>query len=113
MNPLVIILAVISTLFGGYGAMLFKRSSTTIKLDVKALLQNKNLLGGIVCYGLATLIFLTAYRLERLSLVYPLVSMSYVWVALFSALILKEKIRIMTWIGFACIILGIVIMHIT
>lgn len=111
MNLAVILLAVVSTLFGAFGAVLLKRSSPAFAPTLRGILVNRNLVAGAACYGIALVLFTGTYRMERLSLVYPLIALSYIWVAIFSRLFLKEKMTIVQWAGILLIVAGIGLVH--
>lgn len=56
------------------------------------------LFAGYACYGLFTVIMVLALKHAELSLLYPIMSMTYVWLPLISVLWLGEPIN-MTIIG--------------
>ena len=58
-------------------------------------------------YELATIVFIPALRGGELSVLYPFISLSYVWVSLLSIKILKEKMNSFKWMGVALIIIGV------
>jgi len=51
--------------------------------------------------------FIPALKGGDLSILYPFVSVTYVWVALLSVRFLGEKMNKFKWIGIAMIILGV------
>jgi len=104
-----VIIMIISTLMGGFGALFMKKGSAKLKINIIALIKNWQLILGCVLYVAAAALSLLAYKIEKLSVVYPLVGLSYVWVALLSMIFLKEKISKFKWIGIAFILIGVVI----
>jgi multidrug transporter EmrE-like cation transporter len=64
---------------------------------------------GFVCFGLSSLFWLVVLSRMELSLVYPMVSVAYVIVALFSWYFFKENLTVIRWAGIAVIILGVVL----
>ena len=64
---------------------------------------------GFVCFGLSSLFWLVVLSRMELSLVYPMVSIAYVIVAIFSWYFFKENLTMMRWAGIAVIILGVVL----
>jgi len=97
---------VIATLVGAFGPVLFKKASGEIKFNLSAI-KNKNLLGGVFLYGVATLIFIPALKGGDLSILYPLVGLTYIWVSLLSVKVLGEKMNYKKWIGVTIIIIGV------
>ncbi len=62
---------------------------------------------GFVCFGLSSVFWLVVLSRMELSLVYPMVSVAYVLVALFSFFFFKENVSLIRWAGIAVIILGV------
>ena len=107
-TPLWAILLVISaTLVGAFGPILLKKASAGKLSKIKTLIKNYNLFGGVSLYALGTLLFIPALKGGDLSILYPFVSLTYIWVALLSMKFLGEKINRYKWIGIALIILGV------
>ena len=107
-----IILVNISTFIGGFGALLFKKSSKDFRLNVIAILKNKSFMLAIFLYLIATVLTIPAMKGNDLSIIYPMTATSYIWVAIFSKIFLKEKIKKTTVLGIALIILGVVFLSI-
>ncbi|PIN68780.1 multidrug transporter [Candidatus Woesearchaeota archaeon CG11_big_fil_rev_8_21_14_0_20_43_8] len=100
-------LAVLATFIGSIGAIILKKGSDRIKLNIKALITNYHLILGIVTYVISAAIFILALRIGDLSFVYPLVATSYIWASLFSVRFLGEKMNKLKWIGIGIIIIGV------
>lgn len=64
---------------------------------------------GFILYGVSAVGFIIALKHGRLSLLYPVIATSYVWVTLLSSWVLGEKITSQHWIGIALILSGIVV----
>jgi drug/metabolite transporter (DMT)-like permease len=64
---------------------------------------------GFVCFGFSSIIWLVVLSRLPLSLVYPMVSIAYVLVALFSWLVFKETVSAARWAGVFVIILGVIL----
>jgi len=61
----------------------------------------------VFAYGLATLIYIPALRGGDLSVLYPIISLSFVAVSLLSVWLLKERMNLLKWIGIVLIIAGV------
>lgn len=94
------------TLVGSYGPILLKQASADLKFNLKSLF-NKKLITGLSLYGIATIIFIPALKGGELSVLYPFVALSYVWVSLLSVKFLKERMNMQKWIGISLVILGV------
>ena len=101
-----ILLVVSAAVIGSLAPILIKKASKDITLSLD-IIKNKYLLGGISLYGLGTLMFIPALKGGELSVLYPLVSVTYVFVAVFSVKLLKEKMNVFKWLGIALIISGV------
>lgn len=64
---------------------------------------------GFVCFGLSSLFWLVVLSRMELSLVYPMVSVAYVVVAIFSWYFFKENLTVVRWAGIGLIILGVIL----
>ncbi len=92
------------TIIGAFGALFLKEASAKISLQH---LLNKKLIFGILCYGTGMFINIAALRFGDLSVLYPLNSLTYIWVTLLSKYRLKEDINKFKIAGIALIILGV------
>jgi multidrug transporter EmrE-like cation transporter len=103
-------LAIAGQLLMKQGMMLFGKFPIA-KLAVLfiPLLMQPYVFFGLVCYGLSAVFWLAVLSRMELSLAYPLVSVAYVVVALFSYYFFKENISLIRWIGIATICVGVLL----
>jgi uncharacterized membrane protein len=106
-NSFAVGLVLTGSIIGAFGTLLVKKSVD--KHSFIAALRSTLMWAGIVLYGLSTLFYIFALRKEELSVIYPLVSTTYIWTTLFSIKFLKEKMNDYKWIGLGAIILGVVL----
>ncbi len=103
-----IVLVVIAGLIGGFGPIYLKKGSSSIKLkDFSTIYKNKFLIIGVMIYGVGTVLFIPALKFGELSVLYPLVGLSYVWVCIYSIFLLKERMNLAKWIGILIIAMGV------
>ena len=100
-------LVVLATLVGAFGPILLKKASSKKLSEFRALLVNYHLHGGVFLYALGTILFVLALRGGELSVLYPFVSLTYVWVCILSMKYLGEKMNLQKWGGVGLIILGV------
>ena len=100
-------LVVFATLVGSFGPILLKKASARKLSKFKSLITNYPLMGGVALYAIGTILFIPALRGGDLSILYPFVSLSYVWVSLLSVKFLGEKMNLMKWFGIGLIIVGV------
>jgi len=66
------------------------------------------ILMGLVIYGIAAAVLITALKGGELSVLYPIIATSYIWVSLFSPIFFpSDTMNLLKWIGVIFIILGI------
>lgn len=106
-NPITFPIILVGSLIGSLGNLMVKLGAN--KYSFWRLWRSGYLWGGLVFYGLSVLAYVFVLRIEELSVVYPLVSMSYIWTTIFSIKYLGEKMNKWKWIGLSGIILGIVL----
>jgi len=102
-----LVLFVLGTIIGAYGSVYLKLGAKEFNFNLIKQLRNKNVILGLFLVGFSTIIYVLLLKAERLSILYPLTSLGYVWVALFSVKLLKEKMSLPKWLGVAFIIAGI------
>ncbi len=67
------------------------------------------MLAGFCVYGVGALLMLYAYRFGKLSVLQPMLSMSYVLSIVLAAMILKESVTVLKCAAIAVIIAGVVL----
>jgi drug/metabolite transporter (DMT)-like permease len=103
-----IILVIISTFFAAFGQYFIKKGLNQISIfSLPALLGNFSLIFGFFLYGIGAILVVTALRKGKLSVLYPLISLGFIWLALLAAFFLGEILSLANWLGIAIIILGI------
>ncbi len=73
------------------------------------LIFNFRIISGIILYVLSSFFFVLALKHGELTILYPLVSLGYIWVTLISRFILKETINKFKVVGIIFIFLGIIV----
>lgn len=99
-------LVLLGTILGSSGPIFLKKASNQVHRNLKSLF-NWNFVFGVGAYGLGTVLFIPALKGGDLSVLYPLVSVTYVWVSLLSVKFLGEKMNTKKWMGIGFIILGV------
>lgn len=68
-------------------------------------------LGGLLIYGMGTLLWMTAISRRNISYLYPLASLNYILAALGGHYLLHERLLPGRWIGIAIMGAGIVLLN--
>ena len=108
MTPLrAIILVVFCTLFTSIGQLLWKVGANRLQLDFFSLITNYPLILGFVSYALGTILLLMALKMGELSVLYPFISLGFIWVGMFSIAFLGESMTGVKWTSIIFIIMGV------
>ena len=113
-----IALVVFCTFIGAAAQMLMKIGAKNLPpVSVTAMLANPliilsdiPLLGGLSCYGVFTLLLIFALRDGELSVIYPVIALTYVWVVFLSIVIFHETLNPFKACGVVVIVLGVAIL---
>lgn len=100
-------LVVFCALLGATGQIFFKLASEDINSSIVSWLFNYKLMIGLFFYGIATVLFVVALKFGNLSILYPIIATSYIWVAIFAKTFLGETFPPFKWAGLLLIIVGI------
>ncbi len=100
-----ILLMVICTLFTSVAQILYKFGAAKLPL----IFTNYHLLGGLFLYGIGAVIFVTALKFGEVTVLYPIIATSYIWVAILSNLTFSESLGGFKLIGIALIFAGITV----
>tara|TARA_B100000315_G_C14250536_1_gene439551 strand:- start:31 stop:405 length:375 start_codon:yes stop_codon:yes gene_type:complete len=105
-------LVFMATLITSTAQIMYKMGADRLSLDVFSVLTNVPLFLGILLYLVAAGVLLLALKHGELSVLYPIVATSYIWVSLLSSRFFGEVINIYKWIGIIIIVIGVVLIGI-
>jgi len=105
-----VLLVCFCTLLGAAAQILMKVGMTQFKPEPMALLTNFPLIGGYALYGLFTLLLIIALREGELSMLYPIISLGYVWVTGLSYFIFHDTLNTPKLLGIASIMVGVAVL---
>jgi drug/metabolite transporter (DMT)-like permease len=74
---------------------------------IPMIITNVPLIGGLAIYGMGAILMIVALKHGELSVLYPLISLSYVWVAILSVLLFNESMNPMKIAGIVVIMAGV------
>ena len=98
-----VILVVFCTLLTSTAQILYKTGAERLPL----IFFNWPLIFGAMLYGIGALLLIIALRGGELTVLYPIIATSYVWVVILALLFLGEPIHYLRLVGIAMIIFGI------
>lgn len=102
-----IFLVVLCTVFTSFGQYFIKQGAVSI-VGIYSILSLPLVLG-LVLYAIGSILLIIALRKGDLSLIYPFVSLSFVWVALIGVFLIGESISLVHIFGIGSIFLGVVL----
>jgi drug/metabolite transporter (DMT)-like permease len=83
---------VFGSLIGSFGAVQLKAGTQRLEMNLRSLITNWRLGSGVLLYVLSSVFFVFGLRRGELSVLYPLVSLSYVWTTFWSRAFFGEAI---------------------
>jgi drug/metabolite transporter (DMT)-like permease len=100
------------TLFGAAAQILIKvgMSPSHFVPTLMGLLTDFPLIAGYALYGLFTVAMVMALREGELSMMYPIIALTYVWVTLLSYWLLKETPNVFKNAGIVTIVVGVAVL---
>lgn len=108
MTPLWTIGLVLATAFlAAVGQLLFKKGAASVSLDPWSWILNIQLIVGLALHGLGFVLMVFALKHGNLSILYPFLATSYIWVAFLSVRYLGEPFAGVQWVGLVLLVAGI------
>jgi uncharacterized membrane protein len=101
-----IIMVLICTILTSLGQIFFKLASKNLD-SIYHILTNPFLIAGFLVYGLGSILLIFALKNGELSVLYPFVALSFVWVSLLSIVLFGEHVALINWAGIIIILLGV------
>lgn len=106
-----VLLVFMCTLIGATAQILLKIGATQlISSNPLRMLMNPWLFSGYALYGMSTVLLILALRKGQLSLLYPVISLTYVWVTILSLLIFKESMNVYKVVGLSVVVAGVAVL---
>lgn len=95
---------------GSFGAVFLKGGAQRLERNLKSAITNWRLAVGVGAYLLSSAFFVFAMREGELSVLYPLVSLGYIWTLLWSRLFFGERVTRFKLVGLALILAGVALL---
>lgn len=107
-QPWAIVLVLFITALTSSAQLLYKMGADRLSFDLLMLLSNWPLLLGMFIYGIGAVLLIIALKHGEVTILYPVIATSYIWVTLFSWILFGESISYLKLIGIISIVVGIV-----
>jgi len=106
-----IILVLFGSFIGSFGAVFLKLGAEHMKGSVARLLTNYWLGVGVLLYLLSSVFYMMGVSQGQLTVLYPMVSLGYIWAILWARLFFKEPFTIAKIGGLLLIIFGVALIN--
>ncbi len=107
-----IALAAVTTLFTSVAQVFYKLGAKGLEFNFHALITNYYLMIGIALYAVGAGLLILALKGGEVTVVYPIIATSYIWVSILSNRIFGEVMNAYKWAGVFVIIAGITLITI-
>jgi drug/metabolite transporter (DMT)-like permease len=102
-----ILLVLVSSFLGSFGAVFLKLGAEHLKGSIARLLTNYWLACGVCFYLLSSVFYMMGVSQGQLTVLYPMVSLGYIWAILWARLLFKEPFTKAKIGGLLLIICGV------
>ncbi|MBS1877626.1 MAG: EamA family transporter [Acidobacteria bacterium] len=92
---------------GSFGAAFLKAGATRLQFTVASLARNWRLALGVFFFCFSSIFFVLGLKEGELSVLYPMVSLGYVWTLLWSRIFFGERLTMTKLAGLALILIGV------
>jgi drug/metabolite transporter (DMT)-like permease len=101
------LLVLIASVIGSFGAVFLKSGSQKIRHGLRYLILNLHLALGVALFLASSVFYLLGLKQGEVSVLYPMVSMANVWTLIWSRLFFKEPITRAKTLGLLLIMVGV------
>jgi uncharacterized membrane protein len=111
-NLLALGMVFVGTWINAFASLMLKAAAQKFNLNPFEQIKNKKLIIGTLMFAVSTIFYLAALRLDNLSIIYPLTSLTYIWVTFLSNKKLGESLRKSKLAGILLIVIGIILINV-
>lgn len=114
-QKLSIALVFLCTILGAAAQILMKSGTQSTEATspvalIVAIFTNWHLFLGYALYGLSTVVLIVALKYGQLSILYPVIALTYVWVTILSVVLYNEALNPFKLLGLTTVVLGVAIL---
>ncbi len=110
MNPVLLrsmLLVFAASIVGSFGAVFLKFGSATVGKSLLTFV-NRNLILGVALYLGSSVFYGLGLKGGQVSVLYPMVSLGYIWTMVWSRIFFKETFNKQKLVGLGLVLLGVV-----
>lgn len=107
-----VLLIVVCTFLGAAAQILMKLGADHVKAHpgLAGVIANPVLIAGYGLYGMVTVLMVLAFKDGELSVLYPILSLSYLWVTVLSYFVFHDTLNAYKLTGVAIIVCGVAVL---
>jgi drug/metabolite transporter (DMT)-like permease len=106
-----IILILVSSFVGSFGAVFLKLGAEHMHGSIARIFTNYWLATGVVLYLLSSVFYIMGVSQGQVTVLYPMVSLGYLWAMVWARIFFKESFTIFKIGGLAMIIVGVALIN--
>lgn len=106
-----ILLVLFASFVGSFGTVFLKAGADRLERTVKGIHTNWRLAVGICIYLISVSMYAVAVKNGELTILYPMVSLGYLWTLIWSRIFFKEPLTRNKFIGVGIILMGVVFLN--
>lgn len=106
-----IVLVLFGSFIGSFGAVFLKLGAEHMQGSLARILNNYWLAIGIVLYLLSSVFYIMGVAQGQLTVLYPMVSLGYIWAILWARLFFKEPFTLAKIGGLTMIVFGVALIN--
>ncbi len=100
----------VGAVIGSLGAAGLKAGANELQFNIRALVRNWKLALGLGLYLISTVFYVKGISRGEISVLFPLVSLGYVWTAIWSKIFFGESMTTTKYAGLGLILVGCVLL---
>ena len=97
------------TLLTSTAQIFYKFGAERLEFSIMGLLTNYEIMMGILLYAVGGILLIVSLRGGEVSVLYPIIATSYIWVSFLSIYFLGESMNLFKWLGVITIMAGIIL----
>ena len=97
------------TLLTSTAQLFYKFGAEQLEFNLPSIITNLPLLMGILLYAIGGVLLIISFRGGEVSVLYPIIATSYIWVSFLSIYFLNESMNVFKWAGVFTIMSGIIL----
>jgi len=101
-----ILLVLLGSFIGSIGMVFLKKASKDMHKGFLEIV-NVNSAIGVTLFVISSVVYITALRNGQLSVLYPMVSLSYVWAMVWARIVFHEPLTKQKFVGLGLVLVGV------